>query len=158
MGMNSGSNSGTRMSVIWFSARYALFAVIATIFNLSTQRIILYLAPEISFVAANIIFAMVAGTFVGLVIKYVLDKKWIFYDPSDDVVSDGKKFSKYTMTGIVTTAIFWLSETGFWYVFETDFMREAGAILGLMVGYIVKYRLDKKFVFGSMGETLRDAP
>jgi len=27
-----------------------------------------------------------------------------------------------------------------------------------MVGYIVKYRLDKKFVFGSMGETLRDAP
>ncbi len=146
------------MSVIWFSARYALFAVIATIFNLSTQRIILYLAPEISFVAANIIFAMVAGTFVGLVIKYVLDKKWIFYDPSDDVVSDGKKFSKYTMTGIVTTAIFWLSETGFWYVFETDFMREAGAILGLMVGYIVKYRLDKKFEFGSMGETLRDAP
>lgn len=160
--VNMGARENVNMSVIWFSARYALFAVIATIFNLSTQRLALFLLSDMSGVVINILIAMLAGTIIGLVVKYLLDKKWIFYDPSDGLVSDGKKFSRYTMTGIVTTAIFWLSETGFWYMFQTDGMRELGAVLGLTIGYIVKYRLDKKFVFGTpnlaMSKTMKDAP
>lgn len=49
--------------------------------------------------------------------------------------------------GLVTTAIFWGTETAFWLLWQTDAMRELGAVLGLTVGYVVKYRLGRRFVF-----------
>ncbi len=60
----------------------------------------------------------------------------------------GRKFTLYTLMGLVTTAIFWGSETLFWIVWRTDAMRELGAVLGLAVGYMVKYNLDRRYVFG----------
>ena len=91
--------------------------------------------------------AVGAGTIVGLVIKYILDKRWIFYDVENGVKSHSRKFSLYTAMGLVTTAIFWGTETAFWLIWQTDMMRELGAILGLSVGYFVKYNLDRRFVF-----------
>ena len=32
----------------------------------------------------------------------------------------------------------------------TDFWRETGAVLGLTVGYVIKYQLDSRFVFNRM--------
>ena len=90
---------------------------------------------------------MVAGTIVGLIIKYLLDKRWIFYDIGNGLRDHSQKFSLYTAMGIVTTAIFWGTETAFWLIWQTDLMREVGAILGLSVGYIVKYMLDRRYVF-----------
>ena len=58
-----------------------------------------------------------------------------------------KKFSLYTAMGLITTAIFWGTETVFWLIWQTDAMRELGAVLGLSVGYVVKYNLDRRFVF-----------
>ncbi len=49
--------------------------------------------------------------------------------------------------GLVTTTIFWGAESLFWFVWHTQAMRELGAVLGLAVGYVVKYRLDRRFVF-----------
>jgi putative flippase GtrA len=49
--------------------------------------------------------------------------------------------------GLVTTAIFWGTETAFWMIWHTGMMRELGAVLGLLVGYVVKYNLDRRFVF-----------
>ena len=49
--------------------------------------------------------------------------------------------------GIGTTSIFWVTETAFWFVWKTDIMREFGAIIGLSIGYTIKYRLDRRFVF-----------
>jgi putative flippase GtrA len=123
--------------------RYAAFAVVATIVNLAVQRAVLVFgATPIHFVAA-----IGAGTLAGLVIKYLLDKRWIFRDMETGVRSHGRKFSLYTAMGLVTTAIFWGTETAFWLIWKTDLMRELGAILGLSVGYIVKYNLDRRFVF-----------
>jgi putative flippase GtrA len=56
-------------------------------------------------------------------------------------------FSLYTVMGTATTAIFWGTETAFWMIWHTDFMRELGAMIGLSIGYIVKYNLDRRFVF-----------
>jgi positive regulator of sigma E activity len=53
--------------------------------------------------------------------------------------------------GVFTTLIFWLTEYAFHLVFLTDEMRYIGAILGLSVGYYVKYQLDKRFVFIKTG-------
>ena len=91
--------------------------------------------------------AVAAGTLVGLVVKYVLDKRWIFADTSTGVKAHGKKFGLYTAMGLITTAIFWGMETVFWLTWKTDLMRELGAVLGLSVGYVVKYNLDRRFVF-----------
>lgn len=123
--------------------RYAAFAVLATIANLVTQRVVLQLGETGVHFAA----AVGAGTIVGLVIKYLLDKRWIFYDVETGVKRHSRKFSLYTAMGLVTTAIFWGTETAFWLIWQTAMMRELGAILGLSVGYVVKYNLDRRFVF-----------
>jgi len=123
--------------------RYAFFAVLATLANLATQRLVLWLGDSSTLFA----LAVGAGTLVGLVLKYVLDKRWIFEDMSVGAKAHGKKFSLYSAMGIVTTAIFWSTETAFWLVWQTDMMRELGAVIGLSIGYVAKYNLDRRFVF-----------
>ena len=123
--------------------RYAAFAVIATLANLGAQRVVLAALDAKGELAA----AILAGTAVGLVVKYVLDKRWIFFDASTGVAAHGKRFTLYTAMGVVTTLIFWGFETAFWFIWRTDLMREAGAVIGLGIGYVVKYELDRRFVF-----------
>ena len=62
-------------------------------------------------------------------------------------MDDAKKFIRYTIMGIFTTFIFWGTEIGFDLYFEEENAKYAGAIVGLSIGYIIKYFLDKKFVF-----------
>lgn len=123
--------------------RYVAFAVVATIANLATQRAVLQLGETGAYFAA----AVVAGTIVGLVIKYLLDKRWIFFDVETGVKNHSRKFSLYTAMGLFTTAIFWGTETAFWLIWRTDAMRELGAVIGLFIGYVVKFKLDRRFVF-----------
>ena len=40
----------------------------------------------------------------------------------------------------------------FWTYFKTHNMREIGAIIGLTIGYMIKYKLDKNFVFNTFKE------
>ncbi len=126
-----------------FVLRYGAFAVIATLANLAIQRAVLQFGDTGPYFAA----AVGAGTIVGLVMKYLLDKRWIFYDVETGVKNHGRKFSLYTAMGIITTAIFWGTETAFWLIWQTDLMRELGAVIGLGIGYVVKYKLDRRFVF-----------
>lgn len=123
--------------------RYAFFAVLATLANLGAQRAVLSFGDSAPLFA----LAVAAGTGVGLVLKYVLDKRWIFADVSSGLRDNGRKFGLYTAMGLITTLIFWGTETAFWLTWKTDAMREAGAILGLAIGYVVKYNLDRRYVF-----------
>jgi len=123
--------------------RYAFFAVIATVANLVVQRLVLLGGDSTIFFMA----ALGAGTIVGLIIKYILDKRWIFLDTESGAAAHSKKFGLYMVMGVVTTMIFWGTETAFWVIWQTDLMREIGAIIGLSIGYVVKYNLDRRFVF-----------
>lgn len=125
--------------------RYTLFAVVATVANLAMQRLVLSGGNTAGYFVA----AVAAGTLMGLVVKYILDKRWIFFDSASGLRAHGRRFSLYTAMGLVTTAIFWGTETAFWLIWKTDAMRELGAVLGLAVGYVVKYNLDKRYVFTS---------
>lgn len=120
--------------------RYAAFAVLAALANLGVQRAALTLSPWL-------LVAMVAGTLAGLVVKYVLDKHWIFFDTAKGAAAHGRQFLLYSTMGVATTLIAWGAETGAWALWGTDLAREAGTALGLMVGYVVKFRLDRAFVF-----------
>lgn len=132
------TRSATRLA-----AWYALFALIATLTNLGTQALVV---AQLRFDHA-IELSILAGTATGLVVKYVLDKRYIFHFESTGLAHDGRLFALYTYMGIVTTAIFWSVEYLFHWIFATDFMRYLGGALGLAVGYYIKYRLDKRFVF-----------
>ncbi|CUH64147.1 GtrA-like protein [Thalassovita gelatinovora] len=124
--------------------RYAGFAIVATLINLAAQRGVFWIN------AAWFFPAMIAGTGSGLIAKYLLDKRWIFYDAARPAGEEGRKFLLYTFTGIGTTLLFWGSETAFWLVWKTDAMRETGAVMGLSIGYLVKYNLDRRFVFSNV--------
>ena len=95
------------------------------------------------------LFAILAtlGTLAGLVSKYLLDKKYIFQFMTTSHREDLRKFTLYGMTGISTTVIFWGLELGFDALIGGKTARYMGAVIGLSIGYGVKYRLDKRYVF-----------
>ena len=90
---------------------------------------------------------MFIGTLSGLVVKYVLDKKLIFYHVVENKKDDAKKFALYSLMGVFTTIIFWGTEIAFDALSQNPNSKYLGAIIGLSIGYIIKYFLDKKFVF-----------
>lgn len=123
--------------------KYSLFALIATIINLFTQFISLAIYSQ----NFSLYIAMFFGTLTGLIAKYILDKKYIFYYVVKDKKEDSQKFILYSIMGVFTTLIFWGFEIGFDYIFDSEIAKYIGAIIGLSIGYITKYFLDKKFVF-----------
>jgi len=123
--------------------RYILFAIVSTIVNLLFQYLS-FLVYE-GFLALYV--AMFMGTLAGLILKYILDKKYIFFHTPKSKKDDGKKFFLYSVMGVFTTFIFWGFEIGFDYMYESENAKYAVAVLGLSIGYVVKYFLDKKFVF-----------
>lgn len=120
--------------------RYIIFAITSIAINLLTQYFVLIFADVLY-------IAMFFGTFLGLITKYFLDKKFIFYYRSKNKIDDGKKFFMYSFFGIFTTLVFWGFEISFDAVFKNDLAKYVGALLGLVIGYILKYFLDKNFVF-----------
>ena len=123
--------------------KYSFFALIATIINLFTQFISFAIYSQ----NFSLYIAMFFGTLTGLIAKYILDKKYIFYYVVKDKKEDSQKFILYSIMGVFTTLIFWGFEIGFDYIFDSEIAKYIGAIIGLSIGYITKYFLDKKFVF-----------
>jgi hypothetical protein len=122
---------------------YSILALIATAVNIGVQDVVIR-----SYMGAyDILISILAGTAAGLVVKYLLDKRYIFRYNTRSFVHEGKTFVLYTLTGLVTTFIFWGLEFYFHYQFQTKSMRYVGGIMGLAIGYMAKYNLDKRFVF-----------
>ncbi len=122
---------------------YTLVSAFATVANIGTQALVIWLyvgsyAIEIS---------VLLGTAVGFPIKYVLEKKYVFYFKADNLRHDTRLFILYGVMGVFTTAIFWGVEFAFHHLFGTDAMRYLGGAIGLTVGSFIKYHLDKRFVF-----------
>jgi len=123
--------------------KYSLFAVLATLLNLSAQEVVVRTYEG----AFAIYLAMALGTLTGLVSKYLLDKKFIFQFITTSRRENLGKFTLYGLTGIATTVIFWGFELVFDALIGGKTARYIGAIIGLSIGYGVKYRLDKRYVF-----------
>lgn len=122
---------------------YTLFAAFSTAINISAQMLSIWAyrgpyAVEIS---------ILVGTAAGLPLRYVLEKRFIFAFQSQNIAHDGRLFVLYGFMGIFTTAIFWGVEYIFHIVFASDALRYVGGVIGLAIGFYVKYQLDKHFVF-----------
>jgi len=125
------------------SIAYTIFALLATVLNIGVQDF----AIRILTGPNQLLFSVGAGTLAGLVIKYVLDKRYIFKFQTKNVSHDSQTFLLYASMGLVTTVIFWGFEFGFNYLFQTKELRYLGGVIGLGIGYLSKFHLDKKFVF-----------
>jgi putative flippase GtrA len=122
---------------------YVFFAALATILNIGTQILSIHIYSGIYNIELSVIF----GVSIGLAAKYILDKRYIFQVHSVSYLMDFKTFFIYTVMGLLTTSIFIIFEFGFEYIYGGNKMRYLGGILGLIIGYALKYYLDKKYVF-----------
>jgi len=122
---------------------YSLFAGLSTVVNIASQMISIWIYSGRYAVEVSII----VGTIAGLPLRYFLEKKYIFAFQSKGIKHDGILFVMYSFMGIFTTLIFWGVEYGFHLLFSSDTMRYLGAIIGLSIGYFIKYQLDKRYVF-----------
>jgi putative flippase GtrA len=122
---------------------YSLFAAFSTAINIGFQMLSIWLYKGLYAVEVSIL----VGTAAGLPLRYLLEKRYIFAFKSNDIAHDGRLFILYTFMGVFTTAIFWGVEYAFHLIFGTDTMRYVGGMIGLAIGFYVKYQLDKIYVF-----------
>lgn len=122
--------------------RYILFAVLSGAVNFAAQQVVIWLVP-----AAPLMLSILVGTAAGFAVKYVLDKNWIFFDSYTSHRDEARKVVLYGLFSVATTLVFWAFEVAFWTTWHTDFAKYAGGALGLALGYLAKYSLDRRFVF-----------
>lgn len=122
--------------------RYVVFAIIAGATNLVTQAIVFGLAP-VQPLAASIL----AGTGVGFVVKYILDKRWIFFDDYDGAAKEVRKIVLYASFSVAMTLVFWGFEVTFFVLGGDNLAKYTGAVIGLAIGNFAKYLLDRAFTF-----------
>lgn len=125
------------------AALYSLFAGLSTVVNIGSQMLSMLIYSG----AYAIEISIFIGTLAGLPLRYFLEKRYIFSFESKNIKHDGQLFILYGFMGVFTTAIFWGTEYAFHLIFTTDVMRYIGGVLGLSIGYYIKYQLDKRFVF-----------
>ena len=130
-------------TVTKFAALYTLFAVVSTAINIGSQMLSIWVYEG----PFSVEISILVGTAMGLPLRYFLEKRYIFNFTSKNLVHDGKLFIFYSAMGVITTLIFWGTEYAFHLIYNTDFMRYLGGVLGLSIGFYVKYQLDKKYVF-----------
>lgn len=122
---------------------YILFAILATFTNIAFQKLSLHFYSN----TYSLYVAMIVGTGAGLVLKYILDKVYIFSYVTKNLSHDFVKFLLYSLMGVLTTIIFWGFEILFDYLFPYENAKFVGAIIGLTIGYTTKFFLDRRFVF-----------
>ncbi len=125
------------------ATKYLIFALLATAVNIASQD----LALRVYTADHALLVSVLVGTFAGLLLKYTLDKKYIFRFVPSSIAHDSRTFLLYALMGVFTTAIFWGFEFGFEFLFHNKHLRYLGATIGLGIGYMLKYALDKRFVF-----------
>jgi putative flippase GtrA len=135
---------------------YGLFAGLCTLLNLGTQKLVdACLHPAGVRQELVVVLGMLAGTAVGLVSKFILDKLIVFRQRGGTAPQIAGRFALYSVFGAVTTAIFWGTELLFVRFWDAEAARYVGGALGLTAGYTLKFILDSRFVFSDAKSSAR---
>lgn len=122
--------------------RYVAFAVTAGACNLVMQEVWIRLVG-----ASPVMLSVLFGTAVGFAVKYLLDRNWIFMDGYAGQSEEARKVAVYGLVSVFTTLLFWAVELAFLFASGSAAAKYLGAVIGLAIGNVVKYRLDKQYVF-----------
>ncbi len=91
---------------------------------------------------------MIIATIIAFIFKYLVDKIFIFKDKTKYLsIIHFRQIFLYGFFAVFTTIIFWFTELSFKYLFSFKNSHLIGAVIGLAIGYTIKFLLDKKFVF-----------
>ena len=123
-------------------ARYAVTAVMSVLANLLAQEATVQALP-----AAHLMVSIVVGTLVGFFMKYGVDKTWTFREAYTSPSGEAQRIVLSGLFSVATTLIFWTFELGFHAIWQTDFAKYVGAVIGLVIGYVLKFWLDRRHVF-----------
>ena len=124
--------------------RYVAFAILSAAANFLAQQGILTIYKGWSALGVSIL----GGTGIGFIVKYGLDKFYIFDDGDNRALAqEARKIGLYGLTAVLTTLLFWSMELGFLRIGETAAWKYVGGGLGLAMGYALKYFLDRRLVF-----------
>ncbi len=124
--------------------KYILFAILAMTVNIFFQYLSFLLIDH----KYELYIAILNGTILGMILKYYLDKNFIFYYVKKEF-NNKNIFLLYIFTSIFTTIIFWAIELWFSYYINITYSEYLGALVGLTLGYSLKYILDKHLVFNN---------
>lgn len=136
---------------------YMIAAILAIIVNLSTQAFFEWVVktffPSISDIAIVsfkfwFIIALGTGTIVGFIFKFLIDKLLIFKTRTKMIETTQELF-KYLGFAIITTFIFWGTEIAFLKILGQNYYL-LGGLIGLAIGYTLKFILDRQYVFTNM--------
>ncbi len=151
---NGGTKSVTRQAILYF-----IFAAGVIALNLLIQKIHLeYMAPwictSVSWDFVQIYYCSVKGSElvgsilgvgVSYIVKFILDKFIVFQKKRTDLKHTTIEFVKYFLFAILTTAINIGGQMLLAWVFSIDIL--IAGLISLAIGYIVKFLLDRKYVF-----------
>ncbi len=130
------------------------FAFCSIIINLATQYIAKILLRDTQFTSMQFfdfesvfLIQLILGTISGFIFKFIVDKFAIFKNSYAGLKHTSKQIIIYTLFAVITTIIFWGFEVFFKLIFTYDNRELIGGFIGLIIGYTIKYFLDKKYVF-----------
>ena len=124
--------------------KYILFAILAMTVNIFFQYLSFLLIDH----KYELYIAILNGTILGMILKYYLDKNYIFYYVKKKF-NNKNIFLLYIFTSIFTTIIFLAIELWFSYYVNINYSEYIGALVGLTLGYSLKNLLDKQLVFNN---------
>jgi len=136
---------------------YIVFAGISILINIGSQAIIKSMLTDSYFTTVHLLsldvaflLQLITGTLAGFIFKFIVDKHIVFKDRNRGIKYAVKQLFVYTMFAIGTTLVFWFVEIGFELLFTFRGRDLIGGLIGLCIGYTVKYLLDKKYVFNTI--------
>jgi putative flippase GtrA len=141
-----------------------IFAVCAVIINLGIQKVVKTVIntwfAKLNAVVVHIgiplelsyLLYLGAGTLAGFLFKFTVDKMIVFEERDiKRLKNTTRQFVLYMAMAVFTTIIFWTFETSFKVTFPGTDMELIGGLIGLAIGYTVKFVLDSRFVFSRGG-------
>ena len=97
----------------------------------------------------RVMVSVLAGTSVGFVVKYLLDKPWIiFFKVCGGRAIELREGLAYGMFSAGTTLLFCGIELTAWQLWQTTAAEYVGAVVGLSLGNRIKCLRDNHYVFG----------
>ena len=122
--------------------RYLILCFFAIFLNIVSQQIfLLFFAGPYS-----IEISILIGTIMTFFLRFYLEKNFVFLKDKFSFKTESMLYM-YFVSSIFTTLIFWIFEYSFHLFFDTDFLRYIGATIGLLVGFYIKYKIDKGLTF-----------
>jgi putative flippase GtrA len=123
-------------------AIYVVCVVISSVANYIAQESFYWKWPYVE-------IAMLFGTGVALVVKYILVKKYAFAFKPRNRSHEAQVFFVYGLLGVLTTFLFWGIELGFHYYIPMTYSRQIGTVVGLLVCGYIKFIMDRDYVFNA---------